>query len=339
MLTKCIGLLILFLPSVLCAEVFRSSNILINSIRGGDISFNEKVSALSVIINGDRLTPSELSDAYAFRAEVYKNMGLLLKAQDDVSMSLKLNQTNLTAMVVQTMVDETNGNHSNIVSVASKALSIDSGLTMLYLERGRAYLALGRYTNAIEDLSYILDDTGLGNLSEWSSFAYEFRGMANAELNRTKEAIQDLTAAIKLGRKAGNLFVWRAQLYEKSGQYALAISDYKEALSLNMEDFFPPYALAKLYCSCPENSIRDGELAVYYARMTRDIATNVTNYQSVELMELLACAKIALGDYQGAVSIISQAMSASDDNEQKLNLSKTLKEYKSKLESHNSEGL
>lgn len=93
----------------------------------------------------------------------------------------------------------------------------------LFLSRGAAYMALGRYDDARDDFSRVLqEDTN-------NERAYYFRGVAHAALALYQEAVDDLTQSLVRNHKRGVAHLLRGVAYSELGMEQDAILDFNTA--------------------------------------------------------------------------------------------------------------
>ena len=116
---------------------------------------------------------------------------------------------------------------------ANRVVELDPNNAEVYLTRGRVYLQLGKYAEAISDYSRAIE------LNPNDAGAYRVRGNLYDLLGQCDAAISDLSRVIELDPGSVDNYTSRGRLYGISGQYNAAISD----LSLAIE-FDPDYAVA-----------------------------------------------------------------------------------------------
>jgi tetratricopeptide (TPR) repeat protein len=98
---------------------------------------------------------------------------------------------------------------------------------MVYIERGYAYINLGKLQKAVEDYNAAIQ------LSPKSYLAYSYRAEAYGRLGQYQAQIDDLTSAIKIEPKIAELYAKRAQAYYELGQLQNAIADCSRANSIS----------------------------------------------------------------------------------------------------------
>ena len=97
----------------------------------------------------------------------------------------------------------------------------------LYVERAAAYLAAGDAKQAVIDIDRALDRDSL------NVRALTLRGQANFKLGRYSEAITDLSGAIALAPSDASLYVARSAAHAAAGDQPRSLADRTEALRLD----------------------------------------------------------------------------------------------------------
>ncbi|HRV45928.1 MAG TPA: tetratricopeptide repeat protein [Smithellaceae bacterium] len=126
-----------------------------------------------------------------------------------------------------------------------QAIALDSNDPSYFHNRANSYLGLGRYDEAIADLS-----EGL-RINPKSAGLYSARGQAYQFLKKYELAVADLSRAIELEGPddlfASHDFMLRAFNYEKLRKYDLAIADWSALLNKKPDDRFYIKQRADLY--------------------------------------------------------------------------------------------
>lgn len=139
----------------------------------------------------------------------------------------------------------------------SNAIRCAPDAWFLYYFRADAYQQLGQNREAVRDLTAIIDahprlaayrficETGRlrdqGIRIDESPITmqdiYFLRAQSNAELGNIREAIEDLTEALKLDPTDTKVLALRAEFVSESGKNDLAVKDFTEAIGQNPSDW------------------------------------------------------------------------------------------------------
>jgi tetratricopeptide (TPR) repeat protein len=122
------------------------------------------------------------------------------------------------------------GNYKAIIETAGQIIKIDPNDPNAYYIRGTAYIQLqpyttGNYKKANKDLSFAIEKR-----PDFDS-AYINRGLSWAGQKKFKEAIDDISQAIKI-KETADAYRARATVYRLQGKEDLAQADDKKAFQL-----------------------------------------------------------------------------------------------------------
>ncbi|WP_198141383.1 tetratricopeptide repeat protein [Verrucomicrobium spinosum] len=130
------------------------------------------------------------------------------------------------------------------------------------------------------------------------------RGVLYLHTQQWDKAIADLSLALKLAPEHDSARCNRAQVFAGMGDWARAKSDYQEAVKLFPRDETSWMGLAILYGSCPDESQRDGKLAVEAAMK----AGELSQWKSAKSLDVLGIAYAQAGEFDKAVEAADKAL-------------------------------
>lgn len=93
----------------------------------------------------------------------------------------------------------------------------------LCLSRGAAYMAMGKFSEARDDFSRVLDE------NENNERAYYYRGITQAALGMFEQAIDDLTMSLIRNHNRGIAHLVRGLAYSELGREQDAVLDFNSA--------------------------------------------------------------------------------------------------------------
>lgn len=112
-------------------------------------------------------------------------------------------------------------------------------------------------------------------------------------------AIAQFTKAIEVNPQGFDAFINRGVARQDKGQWRLALDDYEKARDLAPSDYAAWNNIAWLLATCPDNSIRDGEKAVEFAKQECEL----TGWKDWSATSTLAAAYAEFGDFPAAVAM------------------------------------
>lgn len=112
----------------------------------------------------------------------------------------------------------------------TKAIAIDSTGPEYYFSRGRAYLQLGKNTEAIADYTKVIQLKGSSStVAKNLPLVYHNRGLCYGLVAKNVPAIADLTMAIKLRPDYASAYKIRGLVYKRMGNLKMANADFQSA--------------------------------------------------------------------------------------------------------------
>ncbi|ADD68993.1 Tetratricopeptide TPR_2 repeat protein [Denitrovibrio acetiphilus DSM 12809] len=242
------------------------------------------------------------------------------------------------------------GYYGEAVNDYTRALRND-GRPEYNLKRGRAYMKLSFFRDAIIDFTSVIDLAG-----SKMPVAYVERAKAYAAKGDYKEAMDDLDKAVSKGGESAEFLIAMGELYFKMGEYGNAkayvqralmkdgesselyllrgkifykskdanqsIADLKKAIELDRSNLEAKRMLAWIYATNPISGYRNGAEALNLAKSLFNMN------QDVQCIEVLAAAYAELGDFDNAVRTLEEGIRLSDDLVQQEDFRFDIKNYK-----------
>ena len=164
-------------------------------------------------------------------------------------------------------------------------------LATSYRNLGVFFEATGESTKALEHFAKA------ANVTPRDSHNHVRLGIVLLKLKRYREAVNSFTTVIKLNPKYSRGYYYRGRAQARLSRFQLAKQDYARACRLSSTSTAQINSLAWLLATCPDESIRNGKLAVQLA--TR--ACKMTKWKSAKCLGTLAAAHAESGDFESAV--------------------------------------
>jgi tetratricopeptide (TPR) repeat protein len=133
-------------------------------------------------------------------------------------------------------------------------------------------------------------------------------------LGQLDEAIGHYDAAVQLAPEDGYAVACRADLLTDMGRYADATADYNLAIEIDPQSAHAYSGSAWLLATCPDDSVRDPQLAIERARM----AIELSGKEDAVSFDTLAAAQASAGDFTAAAQNARQAIDLAPDNEREV---------------------
>lgn len=277
----------------------------------------------------------ELAPAYEDRGILYWNLDDCQSGLADEKKALSINPDYARAWADIGLIHSCLGDEAQALQDYQKALSLDPSLTLAYYSLGVYYYNKGDYEKSLEEYNISLaispnwvaslygKSEALAKLRRFEEcfvsanktiqldqkvwIAYSKRAECELELGKYTEAIKDYKtyadhkptdpyALYNLGVAYGH----RGNFYYEAKQYTQAIADYKKAVSMIQGD-------AHSYCYLSYSYF---ELKQYQNALNAAKSSTAINplCGGQKLLEVQARSSYALGDYDGGIQYMNQAL-------------------------------
>jgi tetratricopeptide (TPR) repeat protein len=183
------------------------------------------------------------------------------------------------------------GNYAQAIEIFSKVAGLldpsKRNAQVVILAKAKAHLAQGDLKDALKDINQVIGAEGIEG--EILASGLQLRSAVNLHLGREKQALQDLTAAIKVTHDSDTLrslcFANRGMTFTKLGDSDRAISDLNKAIELDPKSSFAYACRAEAYLRHDhiERARKDSEQALQLSpdEHTTKIAEKVLEELSV----------------------------------------------------------
>jgi tetratricopeptide (TPR) repeat protein len=172
-----------------------------------------------------------------------------------------------------------------------------------YNNRGRVWVAKNNYTKAVADFNQA------AKLDPNDSVAHNNLGTTKQEQGKHAEAVEHFTSALKINPKHATAYYNRGRANQYTEDYAAAVKDYASAIQVD-PNYLPAYNNAAwLAATCPDDKFRNAQQAIALANQ----AVQMTKGRVWEVLDTLAAAQAAAGEYEAAVKTSEQALQLGSD--------------------------
>ncbi|MEX2317971.1 MAG: tetratricopeptide repeat protein [Pirellulales bacterium] len=190
----------------------------------------------------------------------------------------------------------------------NRTIQINPEFAKAYSNRAALFVVAGDLLPALEDYSDAIE------LDPDLSVAHRGRGRVCHLLGRLDEAIAHYDAAVQLAPDDAYAVTSRADLMTDLGRYAEAASEYARAIQIDANSAHALRGSAWLLATCPDDAVRDPELALERAGM----AMRRAGQGDTVIIDTLAAAQASSGDFAGAIATLSQAIELAPENEREV---------------------
>jgi tetratricopeptide (TPR) repeat protein len=250
-------------------------------------------------------------EAYELRGEAYCDKGNWDDAISDLNMAVKLNPSDAVAFNSRGYAFAREGDFVKAISDYTDAIRINPTFVKAWGNRGNAYALTREFEKAFSDLNKAI------LLDPLSSVGYASRGDAYALSGDLGKGIDDFSHAVQLNRSDPVAYQGRGAIYFKKGEWEKAIADYNMAIELYKETVELRPAETRVYgearacndiawlrATCPMSSMRDGMVAMSFAKK----ACQLSEWKNGSYIDTLAVAEAEAGDFEMAMQYERQAL-------------------------------
>jgi tetratricopeptide (TPR) repeat protein len=189
----------------------------------------------------------------------------------------------------------------------SRTIQINGKFAKAYSNRAALFVVAGNIPPALQDYSKAIE------LDPELAVAHRGLGRAYHLAGQLKESVRHYDEAISLSPNDAYAIASRADVLTDQGKYAEAAADYERAIIADNTSSQANSGSAWLLATCPDQSIRNPELAIKRA----EAAVKLTEGKDAASLDALAAAQASSGNFDAAKNSIGQAIQlASDDEKQ-----------------------
>ena len=219
------------------------------------------------------------------------------------------------------------GRYEEALSDLTKAIELNGTDANTWFNRAEVRYELGQYEDATDDYTQVIErapeDFG----------AFTGRGHAWFRMGEFHKALADYSRSAVINPKSAGALVNRGDAHRQLGKWSEAAADYREAVKLD-ENYGRAYrAAAWLMATCPDEKYRNAELAIRAAEQ----ALKLDGAEDFAYHDTVAAALANAGKYSEAVAAAQEALAAVSDEaresvEERLVLYQAQKPYRLPLQ-------
>ena len=205
------------------------------------------------------------------------------------SHALEKDPLNVYAYAARGFMYARSGDLDRAMADTSRAIQLDPKCARAYCARAIVFDRRDEFDKAIADFSDAI------RLEPDNSMNVGMRADLYARQGDFKKAMVEYDRAVELDPKAAVNFCSRGDLRAELGDYTGAVSDYQTSQQLDSRYAASYISCAWLLATCPDAQLRDGALAVEYAKIGLDL-----NPKREDGWKSYAAALAAVGKFEEA---------------------------------------
>ena len=225
-------------------------------------------------------------------------------AKKDFETAIKLDPSRWRAHHNIAIIRALQGNNAAALESFETVIRLNPEFADAYFNRGEIYFRSNKFEVAIDDQNKVIQ------IKPEDSTAYSARAHSLYALGKTEESLADYAKAIELSPNSSEAATEYADTCQALGKWKLAATAYQRAMQLDGQNARTFQNAAWMMATCPDEFYRNGETALETAQKAVQLASGSA---SVHVLDVLAAAQAASGDFVSAQSTIAEALRATTD--------------------------
>ncbi len=213
------------------------------------------------------------------------------------------------------------GNNKAALESFEKVIGLNPEFADAYFNRGEIYFRSNEFELAIEDQNKVIE------LKPQDSAAFSARAHTLYAMGKSEDALSDYAKAIELSPNSSEAATEYADTCQALGKWKEAATAYQFAMKLDGQNVRTLQNAAWMMATCPDEFYRNGDSALETAQRAVQLASSPA---SVHVLDVLAAAQAASGDYVSAQSTIAEALRSTTDAALRSELQLRARQYQRK---------
>lgn len=198
------------------------------------------------------------------------------------------------------------GNNEAALESFETVIRLNPEFSDAYFNRGEIYFRSNQFESAIDDQNKVIQ------LKPEDSAAYSARARSLYAIGKNEEALADFAKAMDLSPDSAESATEYADTCQALGKWKLAATTYQRAMQLDGKNARTFQNAAWMMATCPDDFYRNGESALETAQKAVQLAS-ASAPASVQVLDVLAAAQAASGDFVSAEKTIALALRSTTD--------------------------
>jgi len=242
-------------------------------------------------------------------------------AKKDFETSIQLDPSRWRAHHNIGIIRALQGNNKAALESFEKVIALNPEFPDAYFNRGEIYFRSNAFELAIEDQNKVIQ------LKPTDSTAFSARAHSLYATGKNQEALADYAKAMELAPSSSEAATEYADTCQALGKWKEAATAYQLAMKLDGENVRTLQNAAWMMATCPDEFFRNGDSALETAQRAVQLASSPA---SVHVLDVLAAAQAASGDYVSAQSTIAEALRSTTDAALRSELQLRARQYQRK---------
>ena len=242
-------------------------------------------------------------------------------AKKDFETSIQLDPSRWRAHHNIGIIRALQGNNKAALESFEKVIALNPEFPDAYFNRGEIYFRSNEFELAIEDQKKVIQ------LKPTDSAAFSARAHSLYAAGKNQEALADYAKAMELSPHSSEAATEYADTCQALGKWKEAATAYQLAMKLDGQNVRTLQNAAWMMATCPDEFFRNGDTALETAQRAVQLASSPA---SVHVLDVLAAAQAASGDYISAQSTIAEALRSTTDASLRSELQLRARQYQRK---------
>jgi tetratricopeptide (TPR) repeat protein len=226
------------------------------------------------------------------------------QARKDFEAAIQLDKSRWRAYFNLGVTDAIQGKNDLAIEHFSEAIRLKADYSDAYFNRGEVYFKTNQLDLALADYEHVVD------LSPQDSAAFSARAHTQFAMGKSQEALTDYRKAMELAPQSADVAAEYADTCQALGKWKDAAVAYQHAMQLDGNHARTLQNAAWMMATCPDDFYRNGRTALQTAERAIQFASAPN---SPQVLDVLAAAQAAAGDFSKAQSTLVEALRSTTD--------------------------
>jgi tetratricopeptide (TPR) repeat protein len=225
-------------------------------------------------------------------------------AKKDFEVAIQLDPSRWRAHHNIAIIRALQGDNKSALQSFDTVIKLNPDFADAYFNRGEIYFRSNQFDQAIQDQDKAIQ------LKPSDSAAYSARAHSLYAIGKSEDALADYAKAMELSPDSSEAATEYADTCQALGQWKLAAKAYQRAMQLDGQNARTFQNAAWMMATCPDEFYRNGASALETAQIAVQLSSSPA---SVHVLDVLAAAQAAAGDFASAERTIAEALRSTSD--------------------------